>query len=194
MCKFIQCFRSLQISPVYFCLIYAICERFNLWLPKNTRKYSFLAGKPTKRLRKVKEIYIYIVILLLFIIFAEDLLLLLQISMAYENCEEFRRADIIIDAVCKVGGISYFQLLNAPKETTISTLRGVCCVVAWEYNIHARRLARLIHRTRGNVLNQTKKYRGFLQAKDQLTVDIYNKVKAEIGKSYDIYKTRKEGQ
>lgn len=100
--------------------------------------------------------------------------------MELASCEEFRRADIIIDAVCKVGGITYFQLLNAPKETTISTLRGVCCVVAWEYNIHARRLARLIHRTRGNVLNQTKKYRGFLQAKDKLTVDIYNKVKQEI--------------
>lgn len=100
--------------------------------------------------------------------------------MEYTNCEEFRRADIIIDAVCKVGGISYFQFLNEPKNTTISTLRGVCCVVAWEYKIHARRLSRLIHRTRGNVLNQTKKYRGFLQAKDPLTTDIYNKVKNEI--------------
>lgn len=100
--------------------------------------------------------------------------------MEYACCEEFRRADIIIDAVCKVGGISYFQFLNAPKDTFLSTLRGVCCVVAWEYNIHARRLAKLIHRTRGNVLNQTKKYRGFLQAGDKLTNNIYNKVKEEI--------------
>ncbi len=102
--------------------------------------------------------------------------------MELANCEEFRRADIIIDAVCEVGGISYFQLLNAPKETTISTLRGICCVVAWEYNVHARKLAKLIHRTRGNVLNQTKKYRGFLQAKDPLATQIYNKVKEIIKK------------
>lgn len=96
--------------------------------------------------------------------------------MELANCEEFRKADLIIDAVCYVGGITYFQLLNDPKSTMLSTLRGVCCVVAWDYGIHARRLAKLIHRTRGNVLNQTKKYRGFLQAKDPLTTEIYNKV------------------
>lgn len=100
--------------------------------------------------------------------------------MIVESCEEFQRADKIIDAVCKVGKISYFHFLWAPKNTTLSTLRGVCCVIAWEQGVHARRLAKLIHRTRGNVLNQTKKYRGFLQSKDKLTTEIYNNVIKEL--------------
>lgn len=100
--------------------------------------------------------------------------------MEYSSSEQFRRANIIIDAVCKVGKITYFHLLSAPKSTLMNTLRGVCCVVAWEYGVHARRLAKMIHRTRGNVLNQQRKYLGFLQSKDPITIDIYNKVKEDI--------------
>ena len=100
--------------------------------------------------------------------------------MEYSPSEQFRRANIIIDAVCKVGNISYFHLLSAPKSTIINTLRGVCCVVAWEYGVHARRMAKLIHRTRGNVINQQRKYMGFLRSKDPITMNIYNMVQSEI--------------
>jgi hypothetical protein len=99
--------------------------------------------------------------------------------MEYSPSEQFRRANIIIDAVCKVGNITYFHLLSAPKSTVINTLRGVCCIVAWEYGVHARRLAKMIHRTRGNVLNQQRKYLGFLRSKDPMTTEIYNKVREE---------------
>lgn len=103
-----------------------------------------------------------------------------DLLMEYSPSEQFRRANIIIDAVCKVGKITYFHLLSAPKSTLINTLRGVCCIVAWENGIHARRLAKMIHRTRGNVLNQQRKYLGFLRCKDPMTLDIYNKVKDEV--------------
>ena len=95
--------------------------------------------------------------------------------MALQACEEFRMADIIIEAVCKVGGITYFDLILAPKSTILSTLRGICCVLAWDYKIHARRMAKLMRRSRGNVLNQQRTYRNLLQAKDKMTVDLYNK-------------------
>ncbi len=100
--------------------------------------------------------------------------------MALQACEEFRMADIIIEAVCKVGEITYFDLILAPKSTILSTLRGICCVLAWDYKVHARRMARLMRRSRGNVLNQQRTYRNLLQAKDKMTVDIYNKVNEEI--------------
>ena len=103
-----------------------------------------------------------------------------DLLMEYSPSEQFRRADIIVNAVCKVGKITYFHLLSAPKSTLINTLRGVCCIVAWENGVHARRLAKLIHRTRGNVLNQQRKYLGFLRSKDPMTVDIYNKVREEV--------------
>jgi len=100
--------------------------------------------------------------------------------MAYKSCEEFRLADMIVDAVCKVGQINYFEFILAPKSTNLSTLRGVCCVMAWEYNVHARKMAKLMMRSRGNVLNQQKRYRHLLQVGDKLTVDIYNKVREEL--------------
>ena len=103
-----------------------------------------------------------------------------DLLMEYSPSEQFRRADIIINAVCKVGKITYFHLLSAPKNTFINTLRGVCCIVAWEYGVHARRMAKMIHRTRANVLNQQRKYHGFLRSKDPMTVDLYNKVCEEV--------------
>lgn len=106
--------------------------------------------------------------------------MMLQIFMALQSCEEFRMADMIIDAICKVGGITYFDFILAPKSTTLNTLRGVCCLLAWDYGVHARRMAKLMKRTRGNVLNQQRMYRNLLQAKDKITVDIYNKVRDEL--------------
>lgn len=100
--------------------------------------------------------------------------------MEYSPSEQFRRADLILNAVCKVGKISYFQLLSAPKSNIINTLRGVCCIVAWEMGVHARRMAKLMHRTRGNILNQQRKYHGFLRSKDPMTMNIYNKVRDEL--------------
>lgn len=100
--------------------------------------------------------------------------------MAYQSCEEFRLADIIIDAVCKVGGISYFEFILAPKSTVLSTLRGLCCVMAWEYHVHARRMAKLMRRSRGNVLNQQRTYRHLLQTRDKMSVEYYEKIKNEI--------------
>lgn len=102
--------------------------------------------------------------------------------MPLQSCEEYRMADVIIDAVCEVGGVSYFDFIMAPKSTLLSTLRGVCCVVAWDYGIHARRMAKLMRRTRGNVLNQQRTYRHLLQAKDNITLDIYNRVTEIINK------------
>lgn len=96
------------------------------------------------------------------------------------SSEEFRMADLIIDAVCEVGEISYFTFILAPKSTTLNTLRGVCCLMAWEYGVHARRMCKLIRRTRGNVLNMQRVYRGLLQSKDPMTVEYYNKVKNAI--------------
>ncbi len=100
--------------------------------------------------------------------------------MALKSYEEFRMADVIIDAICEVGGFSYLHLIFAPKETRLSTLRGVCCLMAWEYGVHARRMAKLIRRTRGNVLNMQRSYRGLLQSGDPMTVDLYNQVRERI--------------
>ena len=100
--------------------------------------------------------------------------------MPYKSCKEYLLADIIIDCTCEVGEITYFDLIFARKSKKINTLRGVVCLLAWEYGIHARRMAKLIRRTRGNILNQQRTYRHFLQSKDKLTTEYYTKIKDRI--------------
>lgn len=100
--------------------------------------------------------------------------------MSLQRCEEFKMADTIIDAICKVGNITYFDFIFAPKSTILNTLRGVCCLMAWDYGVHARRMAKLMRRTRGHVLNQQRTYLHLLQAKDKLTCSIYDKAREEL--------------
>ena len=100
--------------------------------------------------------------------------------MEISSIEQYRRADIIIDATCKVGNIDYLQFLSSPRTTEMSALRGVCCMVAWEYGVHARKMARLIHRTRSNIINQSTRYRNWLKNNDILTTNIYHRIKSEI--------------
>ena len=57
----------------------------------------------------------------------------------------------------------------------LNTVRGVCCLIAWEHGIHPRRLSALIRRSRANVINQTKRYRNWFKNGDKQTVEMYNK-------------------
>ena len=103
-----------------------------------------------------------------------------KVNLPLQSCKEIQTADVIIDVICHVGEVSYFDFLFAPKSTKLSTIRGICCVLAWEYKVHARRMAKMMQRTRGNVLNQQRTYRHLLQAKDKLSVEIYEKAKSEV--------------
>ena len=102
--------------------------------------------------------------------------------MAVSSSEQYRRADIIIDAVCKVGNIDYLQFITEPRSVKLSTLRGIACILSWEYDIHPRKIAKLIQRSRANVINQTNRYRSWLNNGDKLTIEYYNKVKEELTK------------
>lgn len=96
--------------------------------------------------------------------------------------EQFRRADIIVDAICKVGQVSFCDLLFKKKSLQMNILRGVAFLLSWEYGVHARIMAQLTRRSRANIINQSKRYRFYLKTGDVYTVQLYNKVKAEINK------------
>lgn len=102
--------------------------------------------------------------------------------MALSSPEQYRLADIIIDAVCKVGNINYLELVTKPRSAKLSTLRGIVCLISWEYNIHPRKMANLIKRSRANVINQTNRYRNWLKNGDKLTCEYYRRIKDEITK------------
>ena len=102
--------------------------------------------------------------------------------MAVSSSEQYRRADIIIDVACKVGNIDYLQFITEPRSVKLSTLRGIVCLLSWEYDIHPRKIAKLIQRSRANIINQTNRYRNWLRNGDKLTLEYYNKVREELTK------------
>ena len=89
----------------------------------------------------------------------------------------YERADRIIDAICKVGNISWVELMTAPKSLKLNILRGLACYLAWEMSVHARIMAKFIGKSRANIYNMGQKYRGFVQSKDKSTMSYYTEIK-----------------
>ena len=94
--------------------------------------------------------------------------------MSLDCFSQYAIGERIIDAACAVGNVSYLQLISKEKTAFLNNLRGVCCLIAWERGVHARRFSNLIHRTRGCVLNMTKRNLTLKRAHDNLTVETYN--------------------
>lgn len=105
----------------------------------------------------------------------------IQNIMEYSQDEQYRRAEIIIDAVCTVGKCTYVDFMYKKKSLHMNILRGVACYLSWEYGVHARRMAIMTNRTRGNIINQSKRYRDYITNNDPVTIEIYNKAKEFIG-------------
>lgn len=107
--------------------------------------------------------------------------------MFFSQTEQYMWADRIMNAVCTIGGITFIQLVSEVKTAKTNELRGIYCLITRDYNIHPERAARLISRTRQNVINQTRRYWQYLQAKDKAIVNLYNRTK-EYLKQYDYEK------
>lgn len=104
--------------------------------------------------------------------------------MTFSQTEQYMWADRIMNAVCTIGGITFIQLVSEVKTAKTNELRGIYCLITRDYNIHPERAARLISRTRQNVINQTRRYWQYLQAKDKAIVSLYNRIN-EYLKQYD---------
>lgn len=107
--------------------------------------------------------------------------------MTFSQTEQYMWADRIMNAVCTIGGITFIQLVSEVKTAKTNELRGIYCLITRDYNIHPERAARLISRTRQNVINQTRRYWQYLQAKDKVIVNLYNRTKEDL-KQYDYEK------
>lgn len=96
--------------------------------------------------------------------------------MIYNQIKQYELADEIMRAVCDVGGVTFIQLCSAVKTVKLNTLRGLYCLISRDYCIHPDRSARLLCRTRANVINQARKYMQYVQSKDKYTLSIYNQI------------------
>lgn len=102
--------------------------------------------------------------------------------MILQPLKQYLLADIIVGAVCEVGEISYTDFINHPATLELSVMRGVACLLSWEYGIHPNRMKWFVRRTRCNVINQSKRYRFYVQANDPLTMRYYSRAKEIISK------------
>lgn len=99
--------------------------------------------------------------------------------------ESFEKAKIIAEEVCKAGGISVLELRGRKKTTLLNTLRGLCQYLSWEFCIHPTCMAEAINRSRANIINQSKRYWGYIQTGDKLSMKIYLTAKTEIEKRFN---------
>lgn len=96
--------------------------------------------------------------------------------MIYNRDEQYEWSYRIMKAVCEVGQVSFFELCSGTKTVKLNTLRGLYCLVSRDYCIHPSRSARLICRTRQNIINQARKYLEYVQSKDKYILPIYNQI------------------
>lgn len=62
----------------------------------------------------------------------------------------------------------------------MNIIRGVAFYLSWEYGVHARMMALHTHRSRANVINQSKKYRYYIKSGDPISVQLYQQTKKNI--------------
>ncbi len=104
--------------------------------------------------------------------------------MTHSQTEQYMWADRILRAVCIVGGVTFVEIISEKRSEKTDKLRGLYCLLTRNYGVHPDRAARLIARTRQNVINQAKRYMQHLQIKDREISLLYLKTE-EILKQYN---------
>lgn len=80
----------------------------------------------------------------------------------------------IVDSVCEAACVSYSQMAFPLKRSVLtSTVQGVCCVLARAARIHPSVMAKILHRSRANVINQARTYGEYIEAGDKQTCVLY---------------------
>lgn len=80
----------------------------------------------------------------------------------------------IADSVCEAASVNYSQVAFPLKRSVLtSTVQGVCCVLSHKARIHPNVMAKILHRTRANVINQARTYGEYIKAGDKQTCGLY---------------------
>lgn len=82
----------------------------------------------------------------------------------------------IFCAVRKVFGLTGEQLTRKERSRRLSMARGVYCLVCDAENIHSLFSCKVIQRSRNNVVNIARHYRGYYDTGDKEVVLYYGKV------------------
>ena len=96
--------------------------------------------------------------------------------MQYTTLKQYEIANDIMTTICMVGHISFIELCYRKKTAKLNILRGLYCYCTRERGVAPRIGARLMGRTRCNVINQSCKYWHYLQVKDKYITNLYNTI------------------
>lgn len=97
--------------------------------------------------------------------------------MAYKG---IIRAKVIARAVCQVFGITKTVLVSNRGLKEINLARGIYCLVCYDEGIHPLFSSKVISRTRSNVVNITRHYKGYFDTKDKEVVAYYELVNKQL--------------
>jgi hypothetical protein len=85
-------------------------------------------------------------------------------------------------AICSVGSVSLKQLRERKKTVYLNSLRGLFCLFALNSGIHPTIAGGRLARTRGNVINQAKRYSGYLDSRDKFISRLYEAINNKLNK------------
>lgn len=94
--------------------------------------------------------------------------------MQHSPLRQYEIANDILTTICSIGNVSFLQLCSYQKSEKLNILRGLYYYCARENGVGPARAARLICRTRSNVINQARKYWHYIQVKDKDIMNLYN--------------------
>ncbi len=100
--------------------------------------------------------------------------------MVRTQTEQYIWADKILRAVCLVGGIPFSELVSERRSDKMDKLRGLYCLLTRDFGVHPDRAARLISRTRQNIINQAKRYAQHVQIHDREISMLYSEIKENL--------------
>jgi len=81
----------------------------------------------------------------------------------------------IVEAACDCVGISQEDFLSVKRNGKLDIIRGVCYLLSREFQIHPRITAKVVKRSRCNVITMSGKYMRCL-GKDKQASELYNAV------------------
>lgn len=90
---------------------------------------------------------------------------------------EWEMARALLSAVCEAGNSSPQEIIGRKKCRSLFTLRGILCLMSKELDIHPSCMAAAMRRSRSNIINQAKRYAGYVRFGDKDSLLIYEKSK-----------------
>lgn len=88
----------------------------------------------------------------------------------------------IIDASCEVCNVKKEAFLSRMRNNSLNVARGLYMVIAEEYGYSSETIGKAIFRSRPSTILTKCNYKGYIEIKDRVITETYNKIKEKLKK------------